>query len=220
MLCTSSEDNIEEFYRHALSEGISKEQLFSSDNLKEYIDTSVDGYRKYPLFVDMFKGNYNEAVLSRMMNIDYKSRIGRIAGIASSENYESVMLLEPPCSEKVSMLQYFKIAKISDYMLYFRPSLHRQQNYEDYALSKRKPYLDEKTWYVYVFVTKGEFQRHGYGKKLMHVACSFADKTGTRICLETNQDANVAMYEQFGFKLKDTSVYKNRMDHFVMVYGE
>ncbi len=220
MLCTSIEESIEEFYEHALQEGILRDQLFSSENYKDYIATSVDGYRSYPLFVDMFKGNFNENVLSRMMNIDYKCRIGRVAGIASGENYESVMLLEPPCTEKTGMLHYLKIARPSDYTLLFRPALHRQQRYEEYALSKRLPYLDERTWYIYVFVTRREYQRHGYGKKLMHAACSFADKKGARVCLETNQTQNVAMYEQFGFKLMDTSVYKNRMDHFVMVYGE
>ena len=47
---------------------------------------------------------------------------------------------------------------------------------------------------------------------------AFADENGYNLCLETNASENVPMYERFGFRLMDTSVFKRRLWHYVMVY--
>ena len=79
--------------------------------------------------------------------------------------------------------------------------------------------MDKKTWYLYLFATKKEYQKLGFGKKLMEMVRSFADENGCRICLETDLERNVAMYEHFGFRMMDASVYKDNLKHFVMLYG-
>ncbi|MBQ7077086.1 MAG: GNAT family N-acetyltransferase [Lachnospiraceae bacterium] len=222
MSCTSSNKYLNELYDYARESGVSEIQFLSKDNISEFIKTSVDAYTNYPLFCNIFKGPVNRKTLSRMMLVDYKSRLhmDMIGGLTSSEKYEAVIMFEPPMTGKIGIREYMKVAKPLDYLMLLNPSFYRQEAYEDYSLEKRKPYLDDKTWYVYVFATKKECQRKGFGKPLINLLTSFAKEKGYRICLETDLKENVAMYEKFGFKLKDESVYKGNLNHYVLLYGE
>ncbi|MCR5683980.1 MAG: GNAT family N-acetyltransferase [Lachnospiraceae bacterium] len=208
----------EGFYDHCLQNGLSKEVFLSKDNIEKYIAASVDAYRDYPLFLHVFGGRYDEKTLGRMMSVDFRSRLGVMVGIASGNEYESIMMIEPPLARKTGMAQYVKAANAADYSLIFKPAIYRQEDYEKFALNKRRAYLDEKTWYIYIFATRKEYQHKGHGKKLMNLMLSFADSTGSRLCLETNLSDNVGMYEHFGFKIMDSSTYKNALEHYVMLY--
>ena len=208
----------ERFYEFAADLGFDTNVFLTKENLKDYISTSVDAYREYPLFVDMFGGHYDEKALYNMMMVDFGSKLQKMAGIASSPDFEAILLIEPPNRCKEFFLQYVKVARLKDYEMLLKPSTYRQDAYENFARKKRKIYMDDNTWYIYVFATRQALQRQGYGKKLMQCATEFAKKYGYRICLETNHKANVGMYEQFGFELKDTSKYRRTLDHYVMLY--
>ena len=209
---------IGQFYDHCLQEGFSQARFFTRDNLGGFIAASVDAYRDYPLFLHVFGGRYDENTLAHMMKIDLGVRLKTMAGIAC-EGFESVMMAEPPLAKKTGMLQYFGSASPKDYLLLFNPAICRQEIYEKYAARKREEYLDDKTWYIYIFATRKKYQCQGYGKQLMNLLLSFADKTGGRICLETDLADNVPMYERFGFKTVDISLYKGVLEHFVMLYA-
>lgn len=213
----NNEEKIKEFYAFVAQEEGLENRLFSQENAKCFIDTAVDGYREYPLFTRLFDGNYDEKIMNRMISVDFRSRVGNIAGIATG-GYEAVLLMEPPQTKKMGMLQYIKVANPSDYGLLFHRTTYQQEDYEKFAAEKRKACLNDTTWYLYVFATKKEFQGQGYGKKLMERVLSFADKAGYGICLETNLKKNVAMYEHFGFRLVDVSNYKGELEHYVMTY--
>lgn len=211
-----SENQIKEFYGFASEQGVSEYLFFRAGNYERYIETAVDGYNGYPLFLHVFGGKYDEKTLERMMSVDFMSRLDTMAGIASSD-HESVMMIEPPGTQKTGMMQYVRVADFGAYTLLFKPAMYRLEDFEKYALEKRKKFLDEKTWYIYLFATKKEFQGCGYGNKLMNTVLSFADDKGCNICLETNSEGNIAMYEHFGFVSEDMSEYKD-MKHCVMVY--
>lgn len=214
----NSEPFLKELYEYAVKEGLLQEQLLNADNIENYIRTSVDAYQDYPLFTNLFDGKYDKSTMQHMVSVDFRGRMGKIAGIAGA-GYESVLLVEPPLAKKTGMLQYLKVAKVSDFGLLFHRTTYRQEDYEKFALEKRQPYLDAKTWYVYVFATKKDAQGQGYGKQLMKILLSFADKMGYHICLETDLKKNVSLYEHFGFRVMDASVYKGTLEHYVMVYA-
>ena len=203
--------------RFFIQNGFSENSFLSQSNIDEFISTNVDGYRDYPVFMYFFNGKYDEKTLTSMLKIDFKARINKILGI-STDNYKSLIMVEPPLTEKTGMLSYIKAIDISSLPLLFNTATFRQDSFEKYAINKRKMYMDEKTWYIYIFVTRKEFQRKGYGTKLMQTLIDFADKYGYRLCLETNLNANVPMYENFGFSLMDSSLYKNELEHYVMLY--
>ncbi len=215
----NSDERILEFYEYVRQQGFSKELLFTAENQNRFIETSVDGYREYPLFLHIFGGKYDETVFRRMMSVDFLSRLAgnTMAGIASS-GYESVLLLEPPASNRVGMKEYVKVAKPADFLLLFKKPMYRLEDFEKYALRKREAYLDENTWYVYIFATKMACQHQGYGKKLLNLMLSYADDKKCRICLETNSAANVQMYEHFSFRVMEDDVYQGTLEHHVMLY--
>lgn len=209
---------IRSFYDHAVRKGFSSDCLFGEKNLERYIETSVDAYRDYALFDHVFKGKYDPELFSHMMNVDLRSRLGSLAGIASSERYESVMLAEPPKAEKTGMADYFGVARPEDFKLLLQPIIYRLESFEKYAREKREEFINDKTWYIYVFATKTEYQGKGYGKKLMELLLSFADENGFRICLETNEKDNLELYEHFGFKTVKRSMYQNTLEHYNMIF--
>ncbi len=219
MNCTNDSPYIRELYEFAVGHGVPEKCLFCKENLEEYIRTAVDGYSRYSLFQQVFRGNYEPAVFTRMMSVDFRSRLDMMAGISDSEEFHSVMLIEPPLTRKTSMSDYFRIARPKDFSLLFHPVIYRLDEFEKFALEKRKPYLDEKTWYLYIFATREGEQGKGYGGKLLRILRGFADERGYRICLETNDPDNVGLYERFGYQLVDQSRYQDVLDHFDMVYG-
>jgi len=209
--------SISELREFCIKSGLPEEALLCADNLEKYVETAIDAYRNYPMFMYVFNGNYDEKTLARMFRVDFKSRRRKMLGISNGD-YESMVLVEPPKTKRTRLMQYLRAADLPSYSLMLNPATYRQDAFEKYALKMRKPYLDEKTWYVYIFATKKVFQRMGYGKQLMNVLVSFANEKGYRLCLETNATENVTMYQRFGFKLMDTSNYKQRMAHYVMLY--
>lgn len=215
---TNNSGYIQELYDYAVCNGIPEACLFSKDNHKAYVRTAVDGYQKYSLFQHLFRGKYDTAVFTRMMSVDLRSRLGIMAGLSENENYASILLIEPPFTGKTGMKDYIRIAHPEDFSLLFHTVIYRLEEFEKFALEKRKPYLDEKTWYLYILATRMEEQGKGYGGKLLSVLRSFADERGYRICLETNDPDNVGLYEHFGYRLVGQSRYQDVLDHFVMVY--
>lgn len=220
MNCTNSSAYIQELYEYAALRGIPEESLFRVENQDRYIQTAVDAYQQYALFLHLFRGKYDADVFQRMMSVDFRSRGSSMAGLSGSESYESVMLIEPPNTRKTGMADYVHVARFKDISLLFHPIIYRLESFEAYALKKREPYLDDNTWYLYIFATQQQYKGKGHGGRLMKLLCSFADEKGYRICLETNDPDNVGMYEHFGYALTDRSRYQDTLDHYIMVYGK
>ncbi len=214
---TKSKDYIKELYAFLEDNGIDKNTFLTINNIDKYIETSIDGYSGYPLFLKIFNGKYNKRILKKLMGVDYKSRLNNAVGISSSYNFESIMIVTPPNAKKIGMSDYFKIASPSDYTLLLQPCMYRQEKYKKYSEKKRMPYIDNNTWYIYVFATKKEFQRQGYGKKIMNLFLAYIDKNNYNLCLETDLEDNIVMYEKFGFRNVDVSVYKGMLKHYVMI---
>ena len=87
--------------------------------------------------------------------------------------------------------------------------------FEKYAAKLREPYSDDKTWYLYNFVTKKDYQRKGYGKSLINIFISFIKENNYRICFEINDSKNVPMYEHFGFKVVKEDKFGD-VNHYVL----
>ena len=65
--------SLNELREFCIKSGIDGEALLSPDNLDRYIETSIDAYRNYPMFMYVFNGNYDEKTLARMLKVDFKS---------------------------------------------------------------------------------------------------------------------------------------------------
>ncbi len=212
------EEYVRDLYDYALFKGLCRDSLFSMDNMDQYIATIVDAFEGYPLLEYTFNHHYDPELHSRMIKLDMQIRFHILMGITGSEEFESVLLAEPPSVRKPGMFQYVRQAGVKNADIFFYPATLRQDSFENYAATKRQDYMDEKTWYIYIFGTKKEYQRKGYGKKLINLMCSYADERNCRLCLETNIEENVVMYEQFGFRMVDSSIYHKKVMHYVFLY--
>ena len=67
-----------------------------------------------------------------MLRVDFKSRLGKTLGIAT-DNYESVLLFEPPEVPQTDMIQYLKAADMNSIPLFFKPATVRLDSFEKYA---------------------------------------------------------------------------------------
>ncbi|MBR4144277.1 MAG: hypothetical protein IKU06_02325, partial [Lachnospiraceae bacterium] len=88
-----------ELREYCIKSGLSEEKLLSPDNLDRYVETSIDAYRNYPMFMYVFNGNYDEKTLARMFRVDFKSRKRKMLGISDGD-YESLILIEPPKAKR------------------------------------------------------------------------------------------------------------------------
>ena len=208
----------EQFRQFCLENGIKEECLFSKKNGRTFAETAIDGYTDYPVFLYSCGGKYKAKTLTDMFSIDFKSRVNTTLGIAS-DHFESVLLIEPPSTRKVGFLDYAKAVNLKNFYLLFIKTSLRQQAFENFALKVRKKYMGERTIYAYVFSTKMELQRQGYGKRLFGLLMDFAKKNDYEICLETNKESNIALYESFGFQLVESLVYKKQLGHYVMFFS-
>ena len=206
-----------EFINYCLKNGIDNENILNLNNRDNFAKTISNAFNGYPVIEYSFNGRYKEKTFHRMLKIDFKSRIGKTIGIAS-KNFESTLLIEKSTAKKTGSFQYLKAIDLKSFYLLFKPATLRQNAFEKYAFKKRKKYIDDNTWYIYIFATKKEFQRQGYGKSLMNLVISFAKEYKYNICLETDLKDNIKIYENFGFRLVDSSIYKNCIEHFVFYY--
>ena len=206
-------------YRFAHKNGYQKNQFLTRRTCADFISTAVDAYQDYPMFLQVFNYHYDEKTFTRMLNVDFKSRMESLAGIASSENFESVVLIESPAAKKVGMKQYIKTADLNGLMLLLKPSLSRLEKFEHFAEKERSPWMDGNTWYLYIFATRTDRQGQGHGKKLLKLLLDYSKYSKERICLETNLDSNVPMYEHFGFQTMAATEYKDHLKHYVMLYS-
>ena len=118
-------------------------------------------------------------MLTQQIAIDLKAKNGTVAGLTSSEEYESVMIVMPPMIPEAGFLQYARMIRPKDYPLLFKTATKRQGIYEKYAYKRRKGFLDDKTWYIYIYATKDRFKRQGYGKKIMKLIKNFVSTKAT-----------------------------------------
>lgn len=213
----SSDPAIRELYDFAARQGFSEKTFFEMENQESYIQTAIDAYGDYALFRHIFRGRYDKMTFSRMMAVDFKSRLSIMAGLSTGDAYESIMLLEPPGARGTGMPDYFRVADLPSYTLLLHPEMYRLNAFERFAREVRKPFLDGKTWYLYVFATQKRYQGMGYGKRLMELVLAFADLKGCKICLETNAPGNVSLYRHFGFTQVHYSRYQGKLDHYVML---
>ena len=205
------------FIDYCFEKGMEQELFLNENNIEAYAKTAANAFNGYPLLELAFDGNFDEDNFYRMLKVDLKCRIGKAIGIAV-EDYKSVLVIEPPLTKKTGDFQYLKTIDLREFGLLIQKPTRKQSTFEGYALKKRKPYLDERTWYIYLFTTEKKHQRLGYGKQLINVVTSFAKEYKYKLCLETNLRDNIPMYEKFGFRVVDDSVYKDCIDHLVMYY--
>ena len=85
-------------------------------------------------------------------------------------------------------------------------------------MNLKKEFTDNYDWYLYNLSIKKDAQGKGLASKLMRPMLQFCDDERMVAYLETNKDANVGLYEHYGFDLmKGELIPKSPVMHYAMV---
>ena len=67
--------------------------------------------------------------------------------------------------------------------------------------NRHKNMKDRAYIYILIVGVNPEYQKQGFGSKLLTALFEKSDKTNIPIYLETQTESNVKMYEKYGFKI-------------------
>lgn len=127
-------------------------------------------------------------------------------GLTLGENNKAVAIFIKPNYKGAPALPFLLKG---GFKLIFKHSISivfRLLNYENYAMKLKEKYSDHNCWYLYSLTVHQDYQNKGLASRVMRPMLDFFDATGQSCYLETNKDANVAMYEHFGFELMEKGV--------------
>ena len=84
-------------------------------------------------------------------------------------------------------------------------ALRRLLQFDAAAKALRLQHAGSEHWYLWTLAVDPTHQRKGNASALLKTVLTRADRSGEICYLETQNPANVALYERFGFQLKGTA---------------
>ena len=84
-------------------------------------------------------------------------------------------------------------------------ALRRLLQFDAAAKALRMQHAGSEHWYLWTLAVDPAHQRKGNASALLKTVLTRADRSGEICYLETQNPANVALYERFGFQLKGTA---------------
>ena len=179
---------------------------------------AADAYRDYPLHNWLTKGRYDAKASELIMRISLKTMTEDAVIYADSEEMNGFAAWLPFGFTGNKTLPFLRNGGLR---LIFHSGLGiigRLLTYETYAMNLKKAFTDHYDWYLYNLSIKKEAQGKGIASKLMRPMLQFCDDERMIAYLETNKEANVSLYQHYGFDLmKEELIPKTPVMHYAMV---
>ena len=187
-------------------------------DLERVSEVAADAYRDYPLH-NWFTGGKYDAKASRLiMQISLKTMTKDALIYADSEEINGFAVWLPFGFTGSKTIPFLMNGGLS---LIFHSGLGiigRLLTYETYAMNLKKEFTDNYDWYLYNLSIKKDAQGKGIASKLMRPMLRFCDDECMVAYLETNKEANVGLYEHYGFDLmREERIPKTPVTHYAMV---
>ncbi len=158
---------------------------FQQDPVWQKILNNVDEQRVHLLFESAVR---------------YGLRYGNIYG--SSENLEGIAVWVSEKYADFSILRgILSGSAIPTMKLGMKKLLSMQKIFEPFETHRREYMKDKPYIYLVIIGIASEFQRRGFGRKLIDAVIKDSKNSGKPIYLETATEDNVKMYEHFGFEV-------------------
>lgn len=191
--------------------------IFENDNIDEVLNSVALAYQDYPMFNYIVNGKSKAGSIKQIIKSSIMASKVDYIGLTFGKNNEAVAIFIKPNYKGAPALPFlFKggLKLISKHSLGIA---FRLLNYENHAMKVKAKYSDDNCWYLYSLTVHPDYQHKGLASKVMQPMLNFFDATGQSCYLETNKDANVAMYEHFGFKLMEKGFIPNtNVVHYAM----
>jgi ribosomal protein S18 acetylase RimI-like enzyme len=142
-------------------------------------------------------------VRTTKMMLHYGLSCGEV--FATSSNLEGVAIWYP--SDRItpslwSMVRFgFFLLPFSIGFRSFRVALA----YMDHSAQMRERHVHGPHWYLQLLGVNPSYQGGGYGSLLLRSTLARLDSERVPCCLDTENEKNVAMYEHFGFRVRESS---------------
>ena len=192
--------------------------IVEKKDLDRLAEVAADAYLDYPLHNWFTKGKYDPVASKLIMQISLKTMTEDAVIYADSEEINGFAVWLP-FGFTGSKTMPFLMNGGFELILHSGPSIiGRLLTYENYAMNLKKQFTDNYDWYLYNLSIKKDAQGRGIASKLMRPMLRFCDDERMVAYLETNKEANVSLYNHYGFDLmKEELIPGTPVTHYSMV---
>jgi ribosomal protein S18 acetylase RimI-like enzyme len=192
--------------------------LITQKDIERLAEGAADAYRDYPLHSWFAKGKYDATVTKMIIQISLKTMMEDAVIYADSEELNGFAVWLPWGFTGSKTLPFLMNGGLKLILHSGLGIVGKLLTYESYAMNLKKELTNHYDWYLYNLSVKQDAQGKGIASKLMHPMLRFCDDERMVAYLETNKEANVSLYQHFGFDLmKEELIPKTPVMHYAMV---
>jgi ribosomal protein S18 acetylase RimI-like enzyme len=192
--------------------------LITQKDIERLAEGAADAYRDYPLHSWFAKGKYDATVTKMIIQISLKTMMEDAVIYADSEELNGFAVWLPWGFTGSKTLPFLMNGGLKLILHSGLGIVGKLLTYESYAMNLKKELTNHYDWYLYNLSVKQDAQGKGIASKLMHPMLRFCDDERMVAYLETNKEANVSLYQHFGFDLmKEELIPKTSVMHYAMI---
>lgn len=192
--------------------------IVQEKDLDRLAEIAADAYCDYPLHNWFTKGKYDTVASRLIMQISLKTMTEDAVIYADSEEMNGFAVWLPFGFTGSKTLPFLMNGGLRLILHSGLGIIGRLLTYETYAMNLKKTFTDNYDWYLYNLSIKKDAQGKGIASRLMRPMLQFCDDERMVAYLETNKEANVGLYQHYGFALmKEELIPSTPVVHYSMV---
>ena len=192
--------------------------IVQEKDLDRLAEIAADAYCDYPLHNWFTKGKYDKVASRLIMQISLKTMTEDAVIYADSEEMNGFAVWLPFGFTGSKTLPFLMNGGLRLILHSGLGIIGRLLTYEAYAMNLKKTFTDNYDWYLYNLSIKKDAQGKGIASRLMRPMLQFCDDERMVAYLETNKEANVGLYQHYGFALmKEELIPSTPVVHYSMV---
>lgn len=192
--------------------------LVEKKDLDRLAEVAADAYWDYPLHNWFAKGKYDPTATRLIMRTSLKTMTEDAVIYADSEELNGFAAWLPHGFTGSKTLPFLYSGGLK-LVAHSGPGIvGRLVAYENYAMNLKKACTNHNDWYLYNLSIRREAQGKGLASKLMRPMLELCDHEHMVSYLETNKEANVGLYQHYGYELKKENLIPGTsVTHYAMV---
>lgn len=166
-------------------------------------------FAQYPLFQNLAAKKNRLEIIKTLWKVLLKTLSDKTQLISESAEARSVAVFQPLENQELTMWDYAKAGGIKLIFQLGPKAVMDMAAFDNFTIKIQNKYATSNSYYLYGFATLPQHRGKKYGSKIMHHITNYLDEHQKDCYLETHTAQNVAMYERYGFKLKEAAQYRN-----------
>ena len=199
---------------------IEKAELYivQKKDIDRLAEVAADAYCDYPLHNWFTNGKYDAKASELLMKVTLKTMTEDALIYADSEEINGFAVWLPFGFKGNKTMPFLKNGGLKLFLHSGVGFIGRLLTYEKYAMALKKEFTDNYDWYLFNLSIKQDAQGKGIASKLMRPMLQFCDDEKMVAYLETNKEANVGLYQHYGFDLMNEALIPSSpVMHYAMV---